>query len=69
MAQNKTLLLSQLEFAIMPTTDALVEGEIDSAEDPSPGQQLTHLYLSFSTSDLCLLICPAQLLGSVDCKR
>ena len=69
MGQTKTLLLSQLKFAVMPTTDALVGGEIDSAEDPSPGQHLTHLYLSFSTSDLCVLNCPAQLLRSADCKR
>jgi len=65
---HRTLLLSQLEFVVMPTTDALVEGEIGSAEDPSPGQQLTRPHLSFSTSDLCVLICLAQRLRYADCK-
>ena len=52
----------------MPTTDALVEGEIDSAEDSSPGQQLLRPHRPLRTSDLYVLICPAQPLRYADCK-
>lgn len=41
----------------MPATDALVEGEIGSVEDPSPGQQLPQPSLSFSFHILHLPSC------------